>query len=184
MYQCSSCGSDDPDHVCPGADVKTDGGPPEDQRASELRRHDETAAEWRLRRINEMNEEGLDIRDIADAIGVTVESVRHIMRKQRQRDLDKPLQSSLAMSLTNHTPDEANLERIKEVRHKADELCELIDRVTRDCPETDQAKVHLEETVMWAVKSLVLPRRGGEGGKFFTREQRAELGIRGDENPF
>lgn len=189
MYQCATCGSDDPHHNCPGPDVKGDveekrnTEPQEDLRAGELRRHDETAAQWRLRRINEMHEEGLDIRDIADAIDVTVESVRHIMRKQRQRDLDKPLQSSLAMSLTNHTPDEVALERIKEVRHKADELCELIDRVTRDCPETDQAKIHLEETVMWTVKSLVLPRRQGEGGKTFTRDQREELGIRGEERP-
>lgn len=184
MYQCSTCGSDDPDHACPGPDVKSDVDPQEDLRAGELRRHDESAAEWRLRRINEMNEEGLDIRDIADALSITVESVRHIMRKQRLRNLDKPLRSSLAMSLTNHTPSDADLERIKEVRHKADELCELIDRVTHDCPETDQAKIHLQETVMWAVKSLVLPRRQGEGGKTFTREQREELGIHGEERTF
>lgn len=190
MYQCSTCGSDDPDHVCPGPDVKsdveekTDTAQQPDQRANELRRHDETKKAWRLRRINEMNEEGLDIRDIADEVGVTVESVRNIMRKQRQRDLDKPLQSSLAMSLSNHTPDDATLERIKEIRHKADELCSLIDRVTRDAPETDQAKIHLEETVMWAVKSLVLPRRQGEGGKTFSRDQREQLGIRGEEKSF
>lgn len=187
MYKCSNCGSIAPYHACPGPDVKADvegkadSGPPEDVRAAELRQPHESKKAWRLRRINEMHEEGLDIRDIADEVGVTVESVRNIMRKQRQRDLRKPLQSSLAMSLTNHAPDEANLERIMEIRHKADELCELIDRVTRDTPETAQAKVHLEETVMWAVKSLVLPRREGDGGKIFSREQRDALGIRGEE---
>lgn len=187
MYKCSNCGSIDPDHACPGPDVKadvegkTDSGPPEDVRAAELRQPHESKKAWRLRRINEMIEEGLDSRDMAEELGINQESIRNILRKQRLRELDEPLQSSLAMSLTNHAPDEANLERIMEIRHKADELCELIDRVTRDTPETAQAKVHLEETVMWAVKSLVLPRREGEGGKTFSREQRDALGIRGEE---
>jgi predicted transcriptional regulator len=165
----------------PDEGEKSDAGLPQDYRAQELRQYDETEAQWRLRRILDMTEEGLNDADIGEALGITQQSVRSIRAKHRSKELDEPLQSSLAMSLTNHAPDEANLERIMEIRHKADELCELIDRVTRDTPETAQAKVHLEETVMWAVKSLVLPRREGEGGKTFSREQRDALGIRGEE---
>lgn len=188
MYQCSSCGSIDPDHKCPNVEVKSDveekadTEQKPDQRANHLRRHDETEAQWRLRRIQEMMEEGLDSRDIAASLNINQESVRGILRKQRLLALEEPLVSSLAMSLTNHTPSDADLDRIKEIRHKADELCWLIDRATRDCPEVDRAKIHLQETVMWAVKALVLPRRMGEGGKTFTRDQRIKAGCRGDEH--
>lgn len=184
MYQCSTCGSIDPDHVCPGANVKCDStDAPTDFRTLERRQFDETERQWRLRRALEMRDEGLTNDDIGKLLWISQESVRSIFRKQRQKDLEAPLRSSLAVSFTNHTPDKADLERIKEIRLKADELCSLIDRVCREGRETDLAKEHLEETVMWTVKSLVLPRRQGEGGKTFSRDQREELGIRGEERP-
>lgn len=162
MYQCERCGSHDPEHACPI--MKSDVEPQEDLRASELRRPDETEAQWRRRRIDEMIDEGLDPRDIGEMLGIGRESVRGILRKKHLQKLDEPLRSSLKDSFTNHTPDDAQVERIKEIRHAADDLCELIDRVCPDnSREADIARQHLEETVMWAVKSVVLPRKASGG---------------------
>lgn len=66
--------------------------------------------------------------------------------------------SSLADSLTNHTPTPETVEDIERLRKAADDLCLVIDEVTPHSREASLAKTHLEETVMWAVKSLVLPR--------------------------
>lgn len=173
MYQCEHCGSDTPEHVCPDPDAKGDvevksDSTELDPRAAHLRQHDETEAQWRLRRILEMFEEGLNVNDIGPKVDVSAESVRNILQKERKKRLEEPLTSSLAVSLTNHTPSKADLEHIKEIRLKADELCRLIDHHCREGRETDLAKQYLEETTMWAVKSLVLPR---EAGKALTTQE-------------
>ena len=162
MYECPVCGSQNPDHACPGRPPSGNASTNPDFRANELRRFDETEAEWRRRRVQEMQEEGLCLADIAAKLDLQEGSVRSILRKLRLEVLEEPLSSSLAKSLTNHTPSEADLERIKEIRHAADDLCSVIDRVCLDSRETSLAKTHLEETVMWAVKSLVLPRENTE----------------------
>lgn len=66
---------------------------------------------------------------------------------------------ALVDSLTNHTPagPEA-IERIESLRSSAKELGRHIIANCPDSRERSLALTHLEETVMWAVKSLVLPR--------------------------
>lgn len=68
------------------------------------------------------------------------------------------LTSSLAASFTNHKPTEEQIEAIENIRYYADVLCSAIDSLTPHSREASLAKTHLEETVMWAVKSIVLPR--------------------------
>lgn len=68
------------------------------------------------------------------------------------------LTSSLAASFTNHSPTPEQIEAIESIRECADHLCNVIDTVTPHSREASLAKTHLEETVMWAVKSVVLPR--------------------------
>ena len=68
------------------------------------------------------------------------------------------LTSSLAVSFTNHTPTEDQIEKIERIRQAADDLANVIDEVTPQSREASLAKTHLEETVMWGVKSIVLPR--------------------------
>lgn len=162
MYECLICGSQDPDHACPGWAPSGSASTNRFAHAPERQRPDETESMWRRRRIAEMVAEGLRLDDVGKRLGINEASVRSILRKIRLEALEEPLSSSLARSLTNHTPSEADLERIKEVRHAADDLCAVIDRVCLDSRETSLAKTHLEETVMWAVKSLVLPRENTE----------------------
>jgi len=66
------------------------------------------------------------------------------------------LQSTLANSLTNHAPDQAQIEAIERLRKAADDLCLVMDEVCVGSRETSLAKTHLEETVMWGVKSIIL----------------------------
>lgn len=68
------------------------------------------------------------------------------------------LTSSLAASLTNHTPTPEQVQKIEVIREVADSFCRLLDDVTPHSREASLAKTHLEETVMWAVKAIVLPR--------------------------
>lgn len=67
------------------------------------------------------------------------------------------LRSSLSTSITNHTPSDTQVTKIEEIRQAADDLCSVIDTLPAS-RETSLAKTHLEEVVMWAVKSTVLPR--------------------------
>lgn len=59
-------------------------------------------------------------------------------------------------SLTNVTPSPAGVERIEHIRSLARDLASA---VVLNCPpsrERSLALTHLEETTMWAVKSIVL----------------------------
>lgn len=170
MYQCSKCGSDDPDHACPVADVVPD---PEVDAAEEAE-HKETGREKRLRRILELKDEGWADDDIGKVLGLSAASVRGILNRRpevvhgglvRER---RRLTSSLAVSLTNHSPDDQQIVWIEQLRKAADELCRVIDSVCPESREASLAKTHLEESVMWSVKSVVLPR---EDGKVLTAEQ-------------
>lgn len=68
------------------------------------------------------------------------------------------LRSSLSRSFVNHIPTSEKVDDIVKLRKAADDLCLVIDEVTPHSREAALAKTHLEETVMWAVKSVVLPR--------------------------
>ena len=63
---------------------------------------------------------------------------------------------ALERSLTNQAPNDVAIERIEAVREIAKQLgADIIDL----CPDTRErslALTHLEETTMWAVKSIVL----------------------------
>lgn len=135
----------------------------------------ETQRELRLRRILELKDEGLNEYDIGAAVGISGHSVRSILSKYRantREELDeerRTLTSSLASSLTNHSPDEDQILQIEMVRKAADSLCLVIDKFCPDSRERSLAKTHLEETVMWAVKSIVLPRPTvAQGGASMT----------------
>lgn len=63
---------------------------------------------------------------------------------------------SLEASLTNHTPDAHALAQIEMVRGFAKELGRQIIASCPDGRERSLALTHLEESTMWAVKSVVL----------------------------
>lgn len=63
---------------------------------------------------------------------------------------------ALERSLTNQAPAPATIELIESVRSTAKELGRDIIDLCPDTRERSLALTHLEETVMWAVKSLVL----------------------------
>lgn len=67
------------------------------------------------------------------------------------------LKSSLAESLTNHKPDEEQIQRIEDIRRGADQFATFIDVHVPDSREKSLAKTKLEECLMWAVKGLILP---------------------------
>lgn len=66
------------------------------------------------------------------------------------------LTSSLAASLTNHAPNTNQVAAIEELRVAADAMCGVVDRNVPSCREASLAKTHLEETLMWAVKAVIL----------------------------
>lgn len=64
------------------------------------------------------------------------------------------------LSLTNHKPTEETVTKIERLRSDAKRLGLAI---FRECPpsrERSLAITALEESVMWGVKSIVLPRQG------------------------
>jgi len=71
------------------------------------------------------------------------------------------LKSSLAESLTIHSPNQEQIDRIEDVRRGADQFATLIDVHIPDSREKSLAKTKLEECVMWAVKGLILPSNQG-----------------------
>lgn len=119
-----------------------------------------TPAQTRLKIILELKEEGFSNVGIADFLGLDEASVRGILSNHLREIDDQPpvLRSSLAEAMTNHTPAPHLIKHIERIRKAADDLCLVIDEVTPSSREASLAKTHLEETVMWAVKSIVLPR--------------------------
>ena len=67
-------------------------------------------------------------------------------------------ESSLKDSFNSQVPTIVQSDDIVRIKKAADILCEVIDQVTPHSREAALAKTHLEETVMWATKSIVLPR--------------------------
>lgn len=66
----------------------------------------------------------------------------------------------IARSLTNVKPTDKGIDRIEEVRDVCKSLAFII---IEECPrsrERSLALTHLEETAMWAVKSIVLEGEG------------------------
>ena len=71
---------------------------------------------------------------------------------------------ALARSLTNQPPTEEQIRRIESIRQVAREFGSWIVDSCEDTRERSLALTHLEETVMWAVKAIVLEEREeGEG---------------------
>ena len=71
----------------------------------------------------------------------------------KQRELDR-----IRRSLTNQTPTENTIHLIENLRTTATSLAARIIGVCEPSRERSLALTHLEETVMWAVKGLVLHR--------------------------
>lgn len=64
----------------------------------------------------------------------------------------------LVASLTNHSPNGRQIDSIEELRAIAKTYGSLIIRDTPMSREQSLALTKLEESVMWAVKAIVLPR--------------------------
>lgn len=62
----------------------------------------------------------------------------------------------LVRSLTNQTPDEAQIVAIEDVRLIGKRMAAIIAEVCPAGREKSLAGTHLEETVMWAVKAIIL----------------------------
>lgn len=59
-------------------------------------------------------------------------------------------------SLTNHTPSAERIDLIEDVRGLGKELAAEIIGAATPSRERSLALTHLEETVMWAVKAIIL----------------------------
>lgn len=68
----------------------------------------------------------------------------------------EPTAESYKRSLTNHTPSPAALARIEALREAGKGLVDLLFEAVPHSRERSLALTHLEETVMWAVKAVVL----------------------------
>jgi len=68
--------------------------------------------------------------------------------------------AQLTSSLTNHTPSDADIVLIEDVRTAGKLFGAAIIGSSPDSRERSLALTHLEEAVMWAVKAIVLPRNG------------------------
>jgi hypothetical protein len=64
----------------------------------------------------------------------------------------------VARSLTNISPDEGKIVRIEGVREAGKLLAAAIIDSSDSSRERSLALTHLEETVMWAVKSIILEK--------------------------
>lgn len=71
-------------------------------------------------------------------------------------EIDAALVARIEHSLTNQTPDREQIERIEALRESAKQLGTVIAAYCHDSRERSLAVTHLEETVMWAVKGIVL----------------------------
>jgi hypothetical protein len=79
------------------------------------------------------------------------------MKTDADMRADDARYKALDRSLTNHTPPSQVVAVIEDVREMARHLGARIITACPDSRERSLALTHLEETTMWAVKSLVLP---------------------------
>lgn len=63
---------------------------------------------------------------------------------------------AMELSLTNHAPSDDQVKRIEDVRERAKLLGAAIIAASVDSRERSLALTHLEDTMMWAVKGIVL----------------------------
>lgn len=120
------------------------------------------AARLRLDWILEMKAEGLSDAVIAELLSIDAESVRTIYARHvaEVEGREHVFNSSIALSLMPHTPDESQVEVIKKLRAAADEFAQLVDRYGRRNERAQAiAMKELEDTLMWAIKSVVVPGR-------------------------
>ena len=83
------------------------------------------------------------------------------MRKRTEEQMmkDDARYDALARSLTNQTPTEVQMTRIESIRQVGREFGSWIIDMCPDTRERSLALTHLEVTVMWAVKAIVLEER-------------------------
>lgn len=70
--------------------------------------------------------------------------------------MDQDLFERVVRSLTNHAPTNGQINRIEELREAAKAYAYVI---AHNCPNSRERSLgitHLEDSVMWAVKSIVL----------------------------
>lgn len=67
-----------------------------------------------------------------------------------------PRLETLEHSLTNHSPSPAAIEAIEAIRVAGKDLAYTLVNTTNPSREASLAATHLEETVMWAVKAVIL----------------------------
>ena len=120
------------------------------------------AAKLRLGWILEMKAEGLSDDVIATMLNIDAPSVRNIHAKYiaEVNWREHVFNSSIALSLMHHTPTEEQIDKIKKLRAAADMLAQLIDYYGRHNERAQCiALKNLEDTLMWAVKAVVVPAR-------------------------
>lgn len=120
------------------------------------------ASRLRLDWILEMKAEGLSENVIAELLSIDAESVRTIYARHvaEVNGREHVFNSSIALSLMHHTPDEDQLDAIKKLRAAADEFAQLVDRYGRGNERAQAICLkELEDTLMWGVKSVVVPGR-------------------------
>lgn len=118
------------------------------------------AAQLRLDWILQMTAEGLSDEVIADLLSIDVTSVRNIRNNHwsEVNGREHVFNSSISLSLMPHTPTEGQIEQIKKLRAAADEFAQLVDRFGRNNERAQAICLkELEDTLMWAVKSVIVP---------------------------
>ena len=84
--------------------------------------------------------------------------------REERIDRQRKQRARIERSLTNQSPTEEMVNRIERLREVGKLLGEGIILHTEPSREQSLALTHLEETVMWAVKAIVLEEREeGEG---------------------
>lgn len=82
-----------------------------------------------------------------------------MMKTDADRAGDARRLAQLSDSLTNWTPNSDAIANIESLRAFARDYGERLIQMCPDSRERSIALTHLEDSVMWAVKSLVLPER-------------------------
>lgn len=73
------------------------------------------------------------------------------MTEQQQQDYER-----VKRSMTNHTPSAVAIDKIEELRSRAKHLAAEVIMSVEPSRERSLALTHLEDSVMWAVKAIVL----------------------------